>query len=100
MLSTEFSVYMIPGHAREVSVSIRPDAKAHAYCCTYADEAPILAVSHAGIGLTVTPPDRCRVDDLQLRFARDLAEAAATYVAALERLRAEQSDLAESDTAA
>jgi hypothetical protein len=86
MTTTQFTVYMQPGKRRDVQVSVHPDANAHAYCSAYPDQPPILAVSHADISLTVSPPERSAVSEADLDFARDLAEAANTYLAEITRL--------------
>jgi hypothetical protein len=93
MSTTQFTVYMEPGKRRDVQVSVHPDGSAHAYCSAYADQAPILSVSHADISVTVTSPERSAVGEADLSFARDLAEAANTYLAEITRLHAEQSAL-------
>lgn len=88
MSSTQFTVYMQPGKARSVHVSVCPDDHAHAYCSAYADQAPILTVSHADVTVTVSPPERPAVGETDLYFARALAEAADTYLAEITRLHA------------
>ena len=85
-MTTQFTVYMQPGKRRDVQVSVHPDNDAHASCSGYSDQAPILSVSHADISLTVTPPERSAVGEADLHFARDLAEAANTYLAEITRL--------------
>jgi hypothetical protein len=95
MTTTQFTVYMQPGKARDMQVSIHPDDDAHAYCSAYADQTPILAVSHADISLTVSPPERSAVGEADLHFARDLAEAANTYLAEITRLHTEHAVSAE-----
>ena len=86
MASTQFMVYMQPTRARDVQVMVHPDDTAHVYCSAYSDQAPIFSVSHADISLTVSAPERSAVGDADLRFARDLAEAATTYLAEITRL--------------
>ena len=86
MLTTQFTVYMGSGMTRDVQVRVCPDDDAHVHCSAYADRAPILSVSHVDIALTVSPPERSMVGDADLYFARDLAEAANTYLAEITRL--------------
>jgi hypothetical protein len=91
---TQFTVYMEPGKARDVSVSVHPDDDAHAYCSAYADRAPILSISHADVSIRVSPSEGSVIGAADLNFARDLAEAANTYLAEITRLHTEQADQA------
>jgi hypothetical protein len=83
---TQVTVYMQSGKQRDVSVSVHPDGNAHVYCSAYADHPPILTVSHADASVTVSPPERSVIGEADLSFARDLAEAANTYLAEITRL--------------
>ena len=91
---TQFTVYMEPGKARDVSVSVHPDDDAHAYCSAYADRAPILSVSHADVSIRVSPSEGSVIGEADLSFARDLAEAANTYLAEITRLHTHQANRA------
>jgi hypothetical protein len=88
---THFTMYADPGSRPDLTVTVRPDARAQVCCHTYDDRAPIWSLSHLGIFVTITPTEAHQVDEANLAFARDLAEAANTYLADLQR-HADQTD--------
>jgi hypothetical protein len=57
-------------------------------CCTYDDQAPILAVHDAHVDVSITVPDRYQVTQDDVTFGRLLAEAVTRYVAELEKFAA------------
>lgn len=77
-----------PRSRGHVTVSTGPDA--FTLCHTYADSAPIMAISTGAIDVSVSPLDRSTVTDADAEFANELARAAATYASECARLHAEQ----------
>lgn len=60
-----------------------PNGMAHT--CAYPDRTPILTARGGEVSLYLTPADDRAVTAEELRFARELAEAAAVYAAECER---------------
>ena len=56
-----------------------------AHCSVYEDHTPILAFWHAGANVTISPGADTHVSDSELRFAQDVADMAADYLAACKR---------------
>jgi hypothetical protein len=57
-------------------------------CCTYDDHAPILTIQDGPAEITVTNPGKGEVTEEDVRLGHMLADAAARYVAEMERLAA------------
>jgi hypothetical protein len=74
--------------AVKVQSYVRLTASTYIRCCTYADEAPILAIQDGPADITITNPGRGEVTEDDVRFGRMLAEAVTRYAAELERLAA------------
>ena len=54
-------------------------------CCTYDDAAPILTIHDGPAEIAITNPGRGEVTEEDVRFGRELAEAANLYAAELEK---------------
>jgi hypothetical protein len=67
-----------------------PDGMAHT--CAYPGRTPILTARGGEVSLYLTPADNRAVTAEELRFARELADAAAVYVAECERFLVEARD--------
>jgi len=67
---------------------VRLTASTCIQCCTYADDAPILAIRDGAADITITNPGRGEVTEEDVRFGRVLAEAVNRYAAELDRLAA------------
>jgi hypothetical protein len=93
-MSTQFTMWLAPAGGPDVSMSVRPDERAHVYCHAYRDRTPILSISHNGLSVTITPDGQDSADEANLRFAQNLADAAATYLAEVERFTTESTDSA------
>ena len=78
----------------KVQSYVRLTASTYIHCCTYADEAPILAIQDGAAEITITNPGRGEVTEEDVRFGRLLAEAVNRYAAELERLAAKDSTTA------
>ena len=68
-----------------VNASLYLSGESFIHCCTYADQAPILALDDQCVSVSVTVPDRKHVTAGDLELARRLADAVAEYIADLER---------------
>jgi hypothetical protein len=67
---------------------VRLTASTRIYCCTYEDAAPILTIHDGPADITITNPGRGEATGDDVAFARELADAAARYLAEVERLAA------------
>ncbi len=88
MTATSASVRFDADGAAKVQSYVRLTASTYIHCCTYEDEAPILAIQDGAADITITNPGRGEVTEEDVRFGRMLAEAVARYAAELERLAA------------
>jgi hypothetical protein len=79
--------------AVKVQSYVRLTASTWIRCCTYDDAAPILTINDGPAEITITNPGRGEVTEEDVRFGRQLAEAATRYAAELEK-HAAKSDAA------
>jgi hypothetical protein len=82
-----------------VNASLYLTGRSRIQCCTYADQAPILALDDQCVSVAITAPSRDRVTAGDLDIARRLAKAVETYVSDLER-RIEAQDTKDAATRA
>jgi hypothetical protein len=69
---------------------LRLTASTYIRCCTYDGAAPILTIQDGPADITITNPGRGQVTADDVRFGRQLAEAANRYAAELENKLAAQ----------
>jgi hypothetical protein len=69
-------------------------------CCTYDDAAPILTIHDGPAEVAITNPGRGEVTEEDVRFGRELAEAANLYAAELEKHAANDPTAAGADKSA
>jgi len=69
----------------KVQSYVRLTASTWIRCCTYEDAAPIPTIQDGPADITITNPGQGEVTEEDVRFGRQLAEAAARYAAELER---------------
>ena len=79
----------------KVQSYIRLTASTWIRCCTYDDHAPILVIQDGPAEITITNPGRGQVTEEDVRFGRQLAEAATRYATELEKHAARDSAMAE-----
>ena len=93
MTATQATIRLV---GAEISVEpfIRLTGSTHILCCTYEDQAPILAIDDGTVSLSVTVPDTAQVTGEDLKRGRALADAVALYVAGLEQRAANQDSVA------
>jgi hypothetical protein len=84
----------------EVDSSLHLTGGTYIYCHTYDDHPPILSITDTHVKVSVTVPESARVTDQDLACARRLAEAAARYVAELEKCAASDGENAAGPDAA
>jgi len=75
--------------AAKVQSYVRLTASTHIQCCTYDDQAPILAIQDGPAEITITNPGKGEVTQDDVRFGRALADAVNRYAAELEKMAAE-----------
>lgn len=84
------TITMKPGEAPRVHVSVYPDRHASVrYFTAQEDSRPIMALDHDGAHVTIGITRDMTVTDAHVDFARELASAAARFLAACEHLRDE-----------
>jgi hypothetical protein len=88
MTATSASIRFGANGEAKVQSHVRLTASSYIHCCTYHDEAPILAIQDGAADITITNPGRGEVTEEDVRFGRLLAEAVNRYAAELERLAA------------
>jgi hypothetical protein len=93
-VATAASVRFSGGQVPTVDSSFRPTSYTFIACHVYDDCAPILVIKDVQVSVSVTVPDSGRVTGEDLSCGRALAEAAARYVAELERRAALDSESA------
>ena len=71
--------------AAKVQSYVRLTGSTWIRCCTYDDAAPILTIHDGPAEIAITNPGRGEVTEEDVRFGRELAEAANLYAAELEK---------------
>jgi hypothetical protein len=94
MTATQAVIRLSADGAIRVEPFIRLTGTTHILCCTYDDQAPILAIDDGTVSLSVSVPDAYQVTGEDLERGRALADAVARYVAELERRVATDQDAA------
>jgi hypothetical protein len=84
-VATSASVRFSGGQVPTVDASVRPTGRTFIDCHVYDDCAPILVLKEVQVSVSVTVPHSGRVSEEDLTCGRALADAAARYVAELER---------------
>jgi hypothetical protein len=79
---------------------VRLTASTYIRCCTYEDAAPILTIQDGPADIVITNPGQGEVAEDDVRFGRQLAEAAARYAAELDKLAAKNRPVAAGPDAA
>jgi len=99
MTATSASVRFSASGVTGVDAFVRLTGHSYIQCCVYDDIAPILAVKDAHVDISITVPGRDQVTEDDLTMARLLAEAAAEYVAELEKFAAKDRTVVDPDSA-
>jgi hypothetical protein len=94
MTGTQATIRLVGAEIR-VEPFIRLTGSTHILCCTYEDQAPILAIDDGTVSLSVSVPDVRQVTGEDLERGRALADAVARYVAGLEQRAAIQDGAAD-----
>ena len=87
MTETQASIRLLADGTVKVEPFIRLTGSTHVMCCTYEDQAPILAIDDGNVSVSLTVPDTHHVTGQDVNRAMALADAVARYIAELgERL--------------
>ena len=100
MTATTASIRFDADGAAKVQSYVRLTGSTYVHCCTYADAAPILTIQDGPADITITNPGRGEVTEEDVRFGRELAEAANLYAAELEKHAANDPTAAGADKSA
>jgi len=83
MTATSATIRLHADGGIKVEPFIRLTADTHVMCCTYDDQAPILAIDDGNVSVSLTVPDTHRVTSEDVNRAMALADAVARYAAEL-----------------
>jgi hypothetical protein len=83
MTATSATIRLHADGAIQVEPFIRLTGDTHILCCTYDDQAPILAIDDGNVRVSLTVPDTHRVTGQDVNRAMALADALARYIAEL-----------------
>ena len=87
MTATQAVIRLSADGEIRVEPFIRLTGSTHVMCCTYEDQAPILAIDDGNVSVSLTVPDTHHVTGQDVNRAMALADAVARYIAELgERL--------------
>jgi hypothetical protein len=82
-MSTQATIRLHADGGIRVEPFIRLTGDTHVMCCTYEDQAPILAIDDGNVSVSLTVPDVHRVTGEDVNRALALADAVAQYAAEL-----------------
>jgi len=80
---TQASIRLLADGTVKVEPFIRLTGSTHVMCCTYEDQAPILAIDDGNVSVSLTVPDTHHVTGQDVNRAMALADAVARYIAEL-----------------
>ena len=83
MTATSATIRLHADGVIRVEPFIRLTGSTHVMCCTYEDQAPILAIDDGNVSVSITVPDIHRVTGQDVNLAMKLADAVARYAAEL-----------------
>jgi hypothetical protein len=83
MTATSATIRLHADGAIRVEPFIRLTGSTHVMCCTYEDQAPILAIDDGNVSVSLTVPDVHRVTGEDVNRAMARADAVAQYAAEL-----------------
>jgi hypothetical protein len=82
-MTTQATIRLHADGAVKVEPFIRLTGDTFIRCCTYDDQAPILAIDDGNVSVSITVPDTHRVTGEDVNRAMALADAVARYAAEL-----------------
>ena len=82
-MTTQATIRLHADGRIKVEPFIRLTGDTHILCCTYDDQAPILAIDDGNVSVSITVPDVHRVTGQDVNRAMALADAVAQYAAEL-----------------
>jgi hypothetical protein len=83
MTETQAAIRVFADGTLKVEPFIRQTDSTHIMCCTYEDQAPILAIDDGNVSVSLTVPDVHRVTGQDVNRAMALADAVARYITEL-----------------
>ena len=83
MTATSATIRLHADGGIRVEPFIRLTGDTHVMCCTYDDQAPILAIDDGNVSVSLTVPDVHRVTGQDVNRAMALADAVTRYAAEL-----------------
>ena len=95
MTTTQAAIRLFADGALKVEPFIRLTGSTLILCCTYEDQAPILAIDDGNVSVSLTVPDVHRVTGQDVNRAMALADAVARYIAELGELVADEDSAAD-----
>jgi len=98
-MTTQATIRLHADGGIKVEPFIRLTGDTHVMCCTYEDQAPILAIDDGNVSVSLTVPDVHHVTGQDVNRAMALADAVARYAAELGAHVADE-DTAAADEAA
>jgi hypothetical protein len=94
-MSTQAAIRLFADGTVKVEPFIRLTDATVIHCCTYEDQAPILAIDDGNVSVSLTVPDVHRVTGEDVNRAVALADAVARYIADLGEHLADDDSAAE-----
>jgi hypothetical protein len=82
-MTTQATIRLHADGGIRVEPFIRLTGSTHVMCCTYDDQAPILAIDDGNVSVSLTVPDVHHVTGQDVNRAVALADAVARYLAEL-----------------
>ena len=82
-MTTQATIRLHADGGIRVEPFIRLTGSTHVMCCSYDDQAPILAIDDGNVSVSLTVPDVHRVTGEDVNRALALADAVARYAAEL-----------------
>ena len=82
-MTTQATIRLHADGGIRVEPFIRLTGSTHVMCCTYEDQAPILAIDDGNVSVSLTVPDVHRVTGDDVNRAMALADAVARYITEL-----------------
>ena len=98
-MTTQATIRLHADGRIKVEPFIRLNDDTHIMCCTYDDQAPILAIDDGNVSVSLTVPDTHRVTGEDVNRAMALADAVARYAAELGEHVADEDSAAPDEAA-
>ena len=94
-MTTQATIRLHADGRIKVEPFIRLTGSTYIMCCTYEDQAPILAIDDGNVSVSITVPDVRHVTGQDVNRAMALADAVARYITELGEHRADDDSAAQ-----